>query len=59
MGNVRVSTDFVGRKREGFEGCVKVCNSVLSEKADEVQPANGEFAFRRGENGSVDAMSDG
>ena len=58
VGNVGVSTDFVGRQREGLEGRVKVCDSVLGEEADEVQPANGEFAFRRGEHGSVEGMSD-
>lgn len=38
---------------------MKVCDSVLGEEADEVQPANGKLAFRRGENRSAEDMRDG
>lgn len=54
MGNVGISADFVGREGKGFEGCVKVCDSILGKEADEVQSTDGEFAFRGGECGSAD-----
>lgn len=32
---------------------MEVCDSVLGEEADEVQPPNGKFAFRRWESRSA------
>jgi hypothetical protein len=53
MSDVWIIIDLIRGERERLEGCVKVGYAVLSEEADEVQPTNGEFAFRLRENGAV------
>lgn len=55
VGDVGIGANLIGRKREGLEGRVEVCDSVLGEETNEVEPADGKLAFRKRESGSVRA----
>ena len=43
MADVGVGGDRVGTERERLEGRVEVGDAVLSEEADEIEPAEGVF----------------